>query len=81
LVARRRRGHRARLRFGLLGQQAQGRELVFHVPEGDQHLLAVVGQRDVELRLRVLHTGFAAAAVEDRQRQQRADAPGPGRPP
>ena len=41
---------RARLRLGLLGEQAQRGELVLDVLERDQHLLAVARHRAVELR-------------------------------
>ena len=65
---------------GLRGQQAQRGELVLHVLEGHQHLLAVAGEGRFQLAPRVAHTGFAPAAVEERQREQSAQAPGACRP-
>src|SRR5207245_8228826 len=62
----RRGGDGALLRFGLLGEQRARRELVLDVLEGDEHLLAVARQRDVELGARRLDAGIAPPAVKER---------------
>src|SRR5690348_10253863 len=72
-----RRSERALDGVTLLRQEPRRRQRVLHFLERDEHALAVRGDAFLERRARAAQVRLVAAALEDRQRDARTDAPDP----